>query len=251
MAARGPEHVYVYYRLAGDPAAARAAVAALLADVEARTGVARPPARTPRRRRARGWRSTSRSCDRRPSCACSRAQCAGTASRAHAVDARRAIERFAAAGIAARALRPRGGADETPHMCLAVVALGAHPRYPLVVAANRDEFHRARRPHRRSGGAEGWFAGRDLEAGGTWLGVTPHGPLGAAHQRARAGAPRSRARRRAARWCRRSSPRRRAPRPRRRDDRRGGDAVNGFNLLAGDASAAHWASNRAPTRRAR
>ena len=40
MAARGPEHVYVYYRLAGDPRGGRArAVAALLADVEARTGV--------------------------------------------------------------------------------------------------------------------------------------------------------------------------------------------------------------------
>ena len=34
-------------------------------------------------------------------------------------------------------------------MCLVVVALAAHPRYSLVVAANRDEFHaRAALPSR-------------------------------------------------------------------------------------------------------
>jgi len=26
-------------------------------------------------------------------------------------------------------------------MCLALVALNAHPRLPLLIAANRDEFH--------------------------------------------------------------------------------------------------------------
>ncbi|MBK9704283.1 MAG: DUF4936 family protein [Betaproteobacteria bacterium] len=36
---RAAEHVYVYYRLQGDPSAARAAVARLFADVEARTGI--------------------------------------------------------------------------------------------------------------------------------------------------------------------------------------------------------------------
>jgi uncharacterized protein with NRDE domain len=61
-------------------------------------------------------------------------------------------------------------------MCLAVVALDAHPRYPLVVAANRDEFH-ARPTAAASWWDEGWLAGRDLEAGGTWLGVTRNGRL--------------------------------------------------------------------------
>lgn len=59
-------------------------------------------------------------------------------------------------------------------MCLAMVALGVHPRYPLVVAANRDEFH-ARPTAPAAWWAEGWFAGRDLQAGGTWLGVTRAG----------------------------------------------------------------------------
>jgi uncharacterized protein with NRDE domain len=63
-------------------------------------------------------------------------------------------------------------------MCLAVVALDAHPRYAIVVAANRDEFHA--RPTAR---AHWWhdahgrplLAGRDLEQHGTWLGVARSG----------------------------------------------------------------------------
>ena len=57
-------------------------------------------------------------------------------------------------------------------MCLILVAWRAHPEYPLVVAANRDEFHQ------RAAEAAHWWshprmlAGRDLSAGGTWLGVT-------------------------------------------------------------------------------
>lgn len=58
-------------------------------------------------------------------------------------------------------------------MCLILIAWQAHPDYPLVVAANRDEFF-----SRPSARAEFWreaphvLAGRDLEAGGTWLGAT-------------------------------------------------------------------------------
>ena len=62
-------------------------------------------------------------------------------------------------------------------MCLAVLALDAHPRYAVVLAANRDEFHsRAALP------AAWWpdadpplLAGRDCAAGGTWLGVDRRG----------------------------------------------------------------------------
>ena len=59
-------------------------------------------------------------------------------------------------------------------MCLALIALRAHPRYPLLIAANRDEFHaRAADP------AHWWthdiLAGRDRVAGGTWFGVTRGG----------------------------------------------------------------------------
>ena len=58
-------------------------------------------------------------------------------------------------------------------MCLILLAWQAHPDYPLIVAANRDEFFT-----RPSAAAAFWadapqvLAGRDLEAGGTWLGVS-------------------------------------------------------------------------------
>lgn len=60
-------------------------------------------------------------------------------------------------------------------MCLIAFAWNAHPRWRLVLVGNRDEFHA--RPSaalaRWDGGAV--IAGRDLRAGGTWLGVTPTG----------------------------------------------------------------------------
>jgi uncharacterized protein with NRDE domain len=57
-------------------------------------------------------------------------------------------------------------------MCLILIACQAHPRYPLLLAANRDEYYR--RPSRAAGF---WpehpdiLGGRDLERGGTWLAV--------------------------------------------------------------------------------
>jgi uncharacterized protein with NRDE domain len=66
-------------------------------------------------------------------------------------------------------------------MCLVALALEAHERFPLVVAANRDEHHA------RATEALGWWTpaaaaspllgGRDLVAGGTWLGLTRAGRL--------------------------------------------------------------------------
>ena len=61
-------------------------------------------------------------------------------------------------------------------MCLILLAWQTHPEFPLVVAANRDEFYA-----RPSAGAGRWPAdprilgGRDLEAGGTWLGLREDG----------------------------------------------------------------------------
>ena len=55
-------------------------------------------------------------------------------------------------------------------MCLLVLAWQVHPRYRLVLAANRDEFH-----ERPAAALAPWpppdefLAGRDLRAGGTWL----------------------------------------------------------------------------------
>lgn len=55
-------------------------------------------------------------------------------------------------------------------MCLLVLAWQVHPRYRLVVAANRDEFHE--RPTAAMGkwpAPDDIIAGRDMRAGGTWL----------------------------------------------------------------------------------
>lgn len=65
-------------------------------------------------------------------------------------------------------------------MCLILVAWRSHRDYPLVVAANRDEFFA--RPTRRAGfwpEAPLILAGRDLEAGGTWMGITRDGRFAA------------------------------------------------------------------------
>lgn len=80
-------------------------------------------------------------------------------------------------------------------MCLILLALRVHPDYPLVVAANRDEYFI--RPTAAAGfwnDAPDVLAGRDLQAGGTWLGVSRHGRFAAITnfrdgQKPRAGAP--------------------------------------------------------------
>jgi uncharacterized protein with NRDE domain len=62
-------------------------------------------------------------------------------------------------------------------MCLIALAIDQSRRFPLVVAANRDEFFA--RPATRLGwwehdaGGPAILAGRDLTAGGTWLGSPP------------------------------------------------------------------------------
>lgn len=61
-------------------------------------------------------------------------------------------------------------------MCVVAFAWNAHPRWRLVLAGNRDEFHA--RPTAALAGwddGSGIIAGRDLEAGGTWLGVDGRG----------------------------------------------------------------------------
>jgi uncharacterized protein with NRDE domain len=64
-------------------------------------------------------------------------------------------------------------------MCLILLAWRAHADYPLVLAANRDELHA------RAAAPAAWWpdpkilAGRDLSAGGTWLGVARDGRFAA------------------------------------------------------------------------
>ena len=65
-------------------------------------------------------------------------------------------------------------------MCLILIAWRVHPRYPLIVAANRDEFYaRPTLPAQRWSGASGMIAGKDLEAGGSWMGVDDAGRFAA------------------------------------------------------------------------
>jgi uncharacterized protein with NRDE domain len=65
-------------------------------------------------------------------------------------------------------------------MCLLFIAINRHHDYPLVIAGNRDEFYR-----RATAKLSFWkdrpdiLAGRDLEAGGTWLGMTRSGRMAA------------------------------------------------------------------------
>jgi uncharacterized protein with NRDE domain len=57
-------------------------------------------------------------------------------------------------------------------MCLLMLAWQAHPQYRLVVAANRDEYHaRPAAPLAKWPPPQELLAGRDLRAGGTWLGI--------------------------------------------------------------------------------
>ncbi len=63
-------------------------------------------------------------------------------------------------------------------MCLIFISIQDHPRYKLIVAANRDEFHM-----RDTAPADFWpdapsvLGGRDLEANGTWLGIAKTGRI--------------------------------------------------------------------------
>ncbi len=127
-------------------------------------------------------------------------------------------------------------------MCLAIVAINAHPRFRLAIAANRDEFH-ARAADAAQWWPEGLLAGRDQVGGGTWFGVTRHG-----------------------RWSLVTNFREGIPRDPRAPSRGAlvtqalhtglsplahcahvsvdGQRYHGFNLLVGDGARAAYASNR-------
>ncbi len=65
-------------------------------------------------------------------------------------------------------------------MCLILIAYRTHPQYPLILAANRDEFY-----DRPTAPASFWetepriLAGKDLKSGGTWLGISRKGRIAA------------------------------------------------------------------------
>jgi len=127
-------------------------------------------------------------------------------------------------------------------MCLIFLAWRRHPDYRLVVAANRDEFYG--RPTAPAGYWEdspGLLAGRDLEGGGTWLGISRGGRFAALTNYRRGGgqledAP-TRGRLVSDFLVSESSP---GDYLRALADK--ASAYNGFNLLVGDCESLYWFS---------
>ena len=117
-------------------------------------------------------------------------------------------------------------------MCLIVLAWRVRPEHPLIVAANRDEFQA-----RPAAPAAFWddqpqiLAGRDLEARGTWMGVSRSGRFAAVTNYRGGYEPRA-AETRGARGSRVVT----AP------------EKPGFNLLACDGEELWWTSNRETAR---
>lgn len=133
-------------------------------------------------------------------------------------------------------------------MCLIVFAWKVIPGVPLIAAANRDEFY-----ERASAPAGAWaehpkvYGGRDLRAGGSWMGITHEG---SGHSRF------------AAITNIRSPQDRRSDAPSRgalvadylagsmsaqeyvSQIKAGSEAYNGFNLVLGDSDTLIWFSNR-------
>jgi uncharacterized protein with NRDE domain len=126
-------------------------------------------------------------------------------------------------------------------MCLIVLAWRVHPDFPLVVAANRDEFHA--RPAAR---AAFWddhpqiLAGRDLEARGTWMGVSRGGKFAAVTNYRGAHEPRA-VESRGALVSRFLS---NGGKPSAYLQSLKKDLYSGFNLLAADGEELWWMSNR-------
>jgi uncharacterized protein with NRDE domain len=127
-------------------------------------------------------------------------------------------------------------------VCLALVALDAHPRFPLVIAANRDEFHaRAAAPaHWWEGGT---LAGVDLAAGGTWFGANARGRW-ALVTNFREGIPRDPNAPSRGRLVTRALAEAAPPLVCAAEIAADGVRYHGFNLLVGDLANGAYASNR-------
>jgi len=130
-------------------------------------------------------------------------------------------------------------------MCLILFAWQAHPRYPLVVAANRDEFH-----DRPTAAAEFWndtpniLAGKDLQAGGTWLGINRNGRFAAISNYREAQFKTSEPEYSRGHLVRDFLLENSAPEAHAECLQTRAGRYRGFNLLLGDRNAIHYVSNR-------
>jgi uncharacterized protein with NRDE domain len=129
-------------------------------------------------------------------------------------------------------------------MCLILFAHKVHPDYPLVLAANRDESY-----SRPTQAAAFWrdhpqvYAGRDLEQGGTWLGIARNGRVAAVTNFRDGNAAKTSTRSRGelvTNYLRGSQ----GPSEYANRVRRDGNSYNGFNLLLGDVDELFYVSNR-------
>jgi uncharacterized protein with NRDE domain len=128
-------------------------------------------------------------------------------------------------------------------MCLILLAWRVHPEYPLIVAANRDEFHaRPAAPAAFWSDQPSILAGRDLEARGTWMGVSRDGKFAAVTNYRGAFEPRAAESRGAlvTRFLQDS----RAAATYMVSVAENAASYSGFNLLAADHDALWWMSNR-------
>jgi uncharacterized protein with NRDE domain len=135
-------------------------------------------------------------------------------------------------------------------MCIILLAYKSHPVYPLVLAANRDEFYE--RPTAVAHfweDAAGLLGGRDLERGGTWLGVTKAGRIAAITNFREPG---ERVTDAPSRGLLVSDFLRSRETPQAYLERLATDAApyNGFNLILGDSQSLYYYSNRGHAPRA-
>ncbi len=129
-------------------------------------------------------------------------------------------------------------------MCVAAVAWMAHPRWRLVAIGNRDEYHaRPAAPLAPWDDGSGIVAGRDLQSGGTWLGVSEQGRFVLVTNLRGYGVPDPEAKSRGALVSSLLTGADPATAPI--------DGFNPFNLIAADSQSAHFLSNRPEPVRAR
>ncbi|HCY88122.1 MAG TPA: hypothetical protein DHV36_23500 [Desulfobacteraceae bacterium] len=129
-------------------------------------------------------------------------------------------------------------------MCLILFGVETSPGLPLILAANRDEFyHRPTRAMGFWGRSPHILAGKDLEAGGTWMGVSRKGRFAALTNY------------RDLKSIKSTAPSRGElvlnilnypgnVREAMNDIRQTASDYNGFNLMAGEKDAVYWYSNR-------